>query len=67
MIAGITTKIKATPKVKDETSGSSSVPSGFILKLYQMVNGAPNEVITVSLFSSKEQIRKPFFAESQKG
>lgn len=24
-------------------------PSGFILKLFQMVNGAPDEVITVSL------------------
>ena len=28
--------------------GGSSVPSGFILKLYQMVNGAPDEVISVS-------------------
>ena len=28
---------------------SSAVPSGFILKLYQMVNGAPDEVISVSL------------------
>jgi len=46
MNAGITAKIKPTPKVKDENSGSSNVPSGFILKLYQMVNGAPNEVIT---------------------
>ena len=61
MNAGITAKIKPTPKVKDENSGSSNVPSGFILKLYQMVNGAPNEVITVRLFSLKEQIREAFF------
>ena len=25
----------------------SSVPSGFVLKLYQMVNGAPDEIISV--------------------
>jgi hypothetical protein len=38
---------------KDTTStsrGGNAVPSGFILKLYQMVNGAPDEVITVSVF-----------------
>jgi len=46
MNAAITTKIKQTTTVKDETKPSSNVPSGFILKLYQMVNGAPNEVIT---------------------
>ena len=34
---------------KDD-SGAANVPSGFILKLYQMVNGAPDEVITVSTF-----------------
>ena len=28
--------------------GSGSVPSGFILKLFQMVNGAPDELISVS-------------------
>lgn len=41
-------------KAKDVSSspgndGGSAVPSGFILKLYQMVNGAPDEVISVSL------------------
>lgn len=46
MNAAISTTIKKTPSTKDESSGSSNVPSGFILKLYQMVNGAPNEVIT---------------------
>ncbi len=61
MNAGIIAKIKPTSNVKDENSGSSNVPSGFILKLYQMVNGAPNEVITVRLFSLKEQIRETFF------
>ena len=59
MNAGTTTKIKASSK--DESSGSSNVPSGFILKLYQMVNGAPNEVISVSPCSSKEQ-NESFFA-----
>lgn len=38
---------------KDDTTtqgndSASAVPSGFILKLYQMVNGAPDEVISVS-------------------
>ena len=31
-----------------ESSASADAPSGFILKLYQMVNGAPDEVIAVS-------------------
>jgi len=36
-----------TPGTKDHsTSSGGNVPSGFILKLYQMVNGAPDEVIT---------------------
>jgi len=46
--------------VRSASDGSSSVkdpignplgggvPSGFVLKLYQMVNGAPDEVISVS-------------------
>jgi hypothetical protein len=29
---------------------SGEAPSGFILKLFQMVNGAPDEVISVSRF-----------------
>jgi len=36
-------KDDATTEVKESPS---AVPSGFILKLYQMVNGAPDEVIT---------------------
>lgn len=36
----------ASPSASQE--GGSSAPSGFILKLYQMVNGAPDEVISVS-------------------
>jgi hypothetical protein len=31
----------------------SEPPSGFILKLYQMVSGAPDEVITVSFVKSE--------------
>lgn len=52
------------PKVKEVTppppdsSNNSNVPSGFILKLFQMVNGAPDEVISVSSFllSKKRRI-----------
>ena len=41
-----------SPGTKDHsTSNGGNLPSGFILKLYQMVNGAPDEVITVSFFS----------------
>ena len=39
------TKVDSTAQSND---ASGSVPSGFILKLYQMVNGAPDEVISVS-------------------
>jgi hypothetical protein len=47
MNAGIAPKIKQSPtNGKEEGGGGSNVPSGFILKLYQMVNGAPNEVIS---------------------
>mmetsp|Transcript_36740 Transcript_36740/g.76505 ORF Transcript_36740/g.76505 Transcript_36740/m.76505 type:complete len:134 (-) Transcript_36740:36-437(-) len=35
-------------EIKEDTA-SSDAPSGFILKLYQMVNGAPDEVISVML------------------
>jgi hypothetical protein len=38
---------------KDTTQPASKdggVPSGFILKLYQMVNGAPDDIISVSNF-----------------
>ena len=31
------------------TKEGSGVPSGFVLKLYQMVNGAPDEVVSVSV------------------
>ena len=30
-------------------AASTGVPSGFILKLYQMVNGAPDDIISVSI------------------
>ena len=38
-----------TNATEARNEGSGAVPSGFILKLYQMVNGAPDEVISVSL------------------
>jgi hypothetical protein len=31
----------------EEEDGGNEPPSGFILKLFQMVNGAPDEVISV--------------------
>ena len=37
-----------------DTSSSQDkggVPSGFVLKLYQMVNGAPDEIVSVSPMS----------------
>lgn len=39
---------KASQEEIVSPSGLENVPSGFILKLYQMVNGAPDEVINVS-------------------
>ena len=41
----VNTKGSAAPS---NDGGSGSVPSGFILKLFQMVNGAPDELISVS-------------------
>jgi hypothetical protein len=49
----VETKTKeATPSCES----GSNVPSGFILKLFQMVNGAPDEVISVGtlIYSSFE-------------
>ena len=44
-----------TDPTSDDAAPSSnkdgSVPSGFILKLYQMVNGAPDDVISVSSYN----------------
>jgi hypothetical protein len=37
---------------KQANDSAGAVPSGFILKLYQMVNGAPDEVISVSAIFS---------------
>jgi hypothetical protein len=49
-----------TNATETSNDGGGSVPSGFILKLYQMVNGAPDEVISVSAkifeISKKENI-----------
>jgi hypothetical protein len=52
---------------KDTTStsrGGNAVPSGFILKLYQMVNGAPDEVITVSVFFFDSNEKASLFRET---
>lgn len=44
-----TTVVEEHPASLPESSSSSAEPpSGFILKLFQMVNGAPDEVISVS-------------------
>lgn len=36
----------------NHNAAAGDVPSGFILKLFQMVNGAPNEVISVSCLAT---------------
>jgi hypothetical protein len=38
------------PIVKESSTSKdvAGVPSGFVLKLYQMVTGAPNDIISVS-------------------
>eukprot|EP00546_Thalassionema_frauenfeldii_P013379 CAMPEP_0178911260 /NCGR_PEP_ID=MMETSP0786-20121207/9591_1 /TAXON_ID=186022 /ORGANISM="Thalassionema frauenfeldii, Strain CCMP 1798" /LENGTH=69 /DNA_ID=CAMNT_0020583677 /DNA_START=27 /DNA_END=236 /DNA_ORIENTATION=+ len=46
------TKTAASPSSKE-----GSVPSGFILKLYQMVNGAPDDIITVRHLTSAFVLR----------
>lgn len=52
------TTSNSSPSINNETSSSkdvaAGVPSGFVLKLYQMVTGAPDDVISVS---SKPAIR----------
>ena len=63
--------IPNAPVITKDTSstsrGGNAVPSGFILKLYQMVNGAPDEVITVSfLFSSFSIASKKMLRFSEK-
>lgn len=47
----MTTLVEENDTQRQESSpppGQGEVPSGFILKLFQMVNGAPDEVIAVS-------------------
>jgi hypothetical protein len=47
MTMSIDSKIKeVSPSASQD--GGANAPSGFILKLFQMVNGAPDEVISVS-------------------
>lgn len=47
------TVLKDSQPADSSTLGShdGTVPSGFILKLFQMVNGAPDDMIMVSLLS----------------
>lgn len=56
MTMSIDTKMKEDSPSANQDGGANA-PSGFILKLFQMVNGAPDEVISVS----KEQ----FFCENE--
>jgi hypothetical protein len=44
MTSNITDSSNNEPPIKQDTA---SVPSGFVLKLYQMVNEAPDEIIAV--------------------
>ena len=40
----------AAEKVASSSSGADAAPSGFILKLYDLVSGAPDEVMKVGFF-----------------
>jgi hypothetical protein len=44
-----TAKRSASPSPPKGAEGNN--PSGFILKLFQMVNGAPDDIVSVSFFS----------------
>ena len=50
------------PPQQQPKEGNGAVPSGFILKLYQMVNGAPDDVICVS----RVQTQTVFFSVARK-
>jgi hypothetical protein len=39
--------VKTSPTTTKDKDGGTGVPSGFILKLYQMVNGASDDIISV--------------------
>lgn len=43
-----TTRPKSTSPVPSSGEGKNGTPSGFVLKLYQMVNGAPDDIVSVS-------------------
>ena len=43
-----TTRPKSTSPVPSSGDGKNGTPSGFVLKLYQMVNGAPDDIVSVS-------------------
>lgn len=47
MVDTIKQSNETSPNPKSDQTGN--VPSGFVLKLFQMVNGAPDEVISVSV------------------
>jgi len=42
------TRPKSTSPVPSGGEGKNGAPSGFVLKLYQMVNGAPDDIVSVS-------------------
>ena len=42
------TRPKSTSPVPSSGDGKNGTPSGFVLKLYQMVNGAPDDIVSVS-------------------
>jgi hypothetical protein len=64
----MTTLVEENDTKREESSPPPSqqgeVPSGFILKLFQMVNGAPDEVIAVSstsFFAFRNECAPEFF------
>ena len=42
------TRPKSTSPVPSNGDGKNGSPSGFVLKLFQMVNGAPDDIVSVS-------------------
>ena len=49
-MSSVEVSTKKEAALSQAAGGGDNVPSGFILKLFQMVNGAPDEVIRVSFF-----------------
>lgn len=54
MVSAAPLAVSSDIDVNNGNDGSPDAPSGFILKLFQMVTGAPDEVISVSSYGCWE-------------